>query len=94
MREWMTLLEDSATDHTVRLSEIVQHQRQMADDIGALKQDKAVRKVEDEHLEQRLDRIEASIRRVYQLGLWILGAFGSMAFGLAASFLKGVFFGP
>lgn len=25
MRDWMILLEDSATDHTVRLSEIVQH---------------------------------------------------------------------
>lgn len=59
------------------LSELVLDQRSTNDDIGALKQANAMRNLKDEYLDDRLDRIEASIQSVYNLGKWLLGAVGS-----------------
>jgi hypothetical protein len=47
-------------------------------DIADLKQAKAVRAVEDKHLEERLDRIEDSLKAVYGLGKWLLASIGSV----------------
>ena len=47
----------------------------------------AVQEVEDEFLEKRLTAIEKSIGRVYNLGWWILAAFGGSFIALVANFV-------
>jgi hypothetical protein len=47
-------------------------------DLADLKQAKAIRAVEDKHLDERLDRIEASLQAVYGLGKWLLATIGSV----------------
>lgn len=55
----------------------------------------AIRDLRDEHLDERLDRIERSIAGIYKLGWWILGAFGTSAVALIANFaFRGGFFVP
>lgn len=53
----------------------------------------AIRDLREEHLDERLDRIERSISGIYRLGWWILGAFGTSAVALVANFaFRGGFF--
>lgn len=55
----------------------------------------ALRLMKDEYLDERLDRIEASIKSVYGLGKWVLGAFGAVLLSAAATFIvRGGLFGP
>lgn len=55
----------------------------------------ALRQLKDEHLDERLDRIEASIKSVYGLGRWVLGAFGAVLLSALATFIvRGGLFGP
>lgn len=49
--------------------------------------ERKVRLVEDRHLNQRLDDIEASINTLNSLGKWILGAFGAALITALASFI-------
>lgn len=60
-------------------------------------QDKAdaLRQMKDEYLDERLDRIEASIKSVYSLGKWVLVAFGTVLVSALATFVvRGGLFGP
>lgn len=55
----------------------------------------ALRQMKDEYLDERLDRIEASIKSVYTLGKWVLGAFGAVLISALATFIvRGGLFGP
>lgn len=44
---------------------------------SGIESDRKVREVKDTHLNERLDDIEASIEKVFKLGLWSLGVFGA-----------------
>ena len=68
------LLERDARDHAKSIGELVQRLRDVERDAA---EDKRLRSLKDEHLDERLDRIEASIKSVYNLGKWLLGAAGS-----------------
>ena len=67
-------IERDVRDHAKTISELV-------NEIGRLKSDRntddAVRKVTDEYLNERLERIEGAVRDIYKLGKWILAAVGS-----------------
>lgn len=55
----------------------------------------ALRQMKDEYLDERLDRIEASIKSVYSLGKWVLVAFGTVLVSALATFVvRGGLFGP
>lgn len=57
---------------------------------SGIERERAVRLIKDEHLDERLDVIEKSISKVYTLGLWSLGTFGSAVLvGLANFVIKG-----
>ncbi len=75
----VALLRRDVTDHARILTE---HTHQLV----AVDKAEALRQLADEHLEERLDRIEASIGGVHKLGWWILGAFGTCAVALIANF--------
>jgi hypothetical protein len=64
------LVERDVRSHARTLTEITK---------SLIEQDKreAVRVETDKHLDERLDRIEASIQSVYGLGKWLLAAAGS-----------------
>jgi hypothetical protein len=83
------------------ISVIVLDQREMKDELSEFREaaskelrdiDKreAVRIERDKHLDDRLDRIEASIKAVYGLGKWILAAVGSvLVYVIVTGALKG-----
>lgn len=72
---------------------------ELTNEIGKVKttQEKndALRDMRDEYLDERLDRIEASIKSVYSLGKWVLVAFGTVLVSAVATFVvRGGLFGP
>jgi hypothetical protein len=88
------------------ISTVILDQRQMKDELvtfrdnasrelTAIDKREAVRAERDKHLDERLDRIENSIRAVYGLGRWVLAAFGASAIALVANFVVrgGMFLG-
>lgn len=68
---------------------------EMTKQLTELDKKEAIRVLQDEHLDERLDRIERSIAGIYRLGWWILGAFGASAVALIANFaFRGGFIVP
>lgn len=68
------LLERDARDHAKSIGELVQRLRDVERDAV---EEKRLNELKDGHLDERLDRIEASIKAVYGLGKWLLAAAGS-----------------
>jgi hypothetical protein len=61
--------------------------------MGEYEKAQAVKEVEDEFLEKRLQAIEKKIDAIYRLGWWILTAFGGSFIALLANFIfKGGFY--
>jgi hypothetical protein len=83
----LDLVERDVRDHSRILTEHNGALKDQKTSIDKLERDKAVREVEDTHLDERLDRIEKSIGAIYRLGWWILGAFGAAAISLVANFM-------
>lgn len=78
--------------HAKTITELVNTVSQLRTD---REKNDALRTLKDEHLDERLDRIEASIRSVYSLGKWVLGAFGaSLLTALATFVVRGGLFSP
>ena len=80
--------------HGESISSIVTDARNTKDQLVALQSgidsDRKVRQLKDEHLNERLDDIEASIEKVFRLGLWSLGVFGAAVLvGLANFVING-----
>lgn len=82
-------VERDLRDHAKSIGEIVLDQRGIKDQLAEVReegtqrlaeqrQERAVRAVEDKHLDERLDRIEASLRAVFGLGKWLLSAIGAV----------------
>lgn len=88
--ERLLILERNLSDQGKTITEVIGDQREIRDDVSDLKRANAVRDVEDRHLDERLDRIETSIKAVYGLGKWLLGAIGSLIVAAVVGFvLKG-----
>lgn len=83
----LDLVERDVRDHSKSITDIITDQRATKNQVGELEQDKAVRTVEDKHLDERLDRIEERIAGVYQLGLWLLGAVGMALIAIIVEFV-------
>lgn len=77
--ESLQLIRRDLGDHARILTE---HTNQLI----AVDKAEALRQQADEHLDERLSRIEASIGGVHRLGWWVLGAFGTCAVALIANF--------
>lgn len=87
--------ERNHTDLAKSVTAIVEDQRSVREEINAIKIDREVRKVREEHLNERLDRIEDRIDDVYKLGRWVLTAFGASLLALLANFIfRGGLIGP
>lgn len=73
------------------ISNIVLEMRKSSDEFrdfkAGVESDRKVRAVEDEHLKDRLDRIEVSIKNLNTLGKWIVGSFAAAFVTAAASFV-------
>lgn len=74
-------------DHSKSITSLVEDQRDLRGLLIGLEQDKAVRAVEDKHLDDRLDRIEERLKAVYSLGLWLLAAAGASLVAVAVEFV-------
>ena len=83
----LDLVERDVRDHARILTEHNQALKDNGKALNGLVRDKDVRAVESKHLDDRLDRIEASLGGVYKLGWWILTAFGAAAVSLIANFI-------
>lgn len=57
------------------------------ENLAAINVERATDKVRDENLDDRLDRIEKAIDKIYGLGRWVLLAFGASFVTLFANFL-------
>ena len=79
--------ERNHTDLAKSVTAIIEDQREIRDEMSDLKTERAVRVVRDEALNDRLRRIEKSIERVYNLGWWVLGAFGLTLIAAISSFV-------
>jgi hypothetical protein len=62
--------------------------------ISGIQRDKAVQEVKDEHLQERLDGIEGTVKAIYKLGWWILSTFGAVLIATITSLVKGGLVGP
>lgn len=79
--------------HAGTLTALVEDQRNMRMVLDEMKLDRAVRVERDKNLNERLDRIEASINAVYGLGKWVLGAIGSLVIAAIVTFVMNGGFG-
>lgn len=96
-RDRIDLLEGDVQAHARTITELTKA-------IAGVDKQEALRTLRDEHLDERLDRIEQSIAAtakvsadrfagLYRLGWWLLAAFGSSAVALIANFaFRGGFF--
>ncbi len=75
----VALLRRDVSEHARVLTE---HTHQLI----AVDKAEALRQQADEHLDERLERIERRIDGIHKLGWWILAAFGSSAVALIANF--------
>lgn len=79
----VSLLRRDVVDHARILTE---HSHQLI----AVDKAEALRQQAEEYLDERLSRIEASLRAIYALGKWVLGAIGSVLVVAVVTFvLKG-----
>lgn len=79
----VSLLRRDVSDHARILTE---HSHQLI----AVDKAEALRQQAEEYLDERLSRIEASLRAIYGLGKWVLGAIGSVLVVAVVTFvLKG-----
>lgn len=90
----MSEIEDVRRDltrHGESISAIVTDARNTKEQLNALQNgidaERKVRLVEDRHLNERLDRIEASINSLNSLGKWILVTFGASLIVAISSFI-------
>jgi septal ring factor EnvC (AmiA/AmiB activator) len=79
--------ERSLTDHARTQSAFTEELRRHGELLADITTDRAVRTERDTNLNSRLDRIEKSINGVYNLGKWVLAAFGSALIVALATFL-------
>lgn len=75
--------------HAKSITEIVQDQRLMHDELEVLNTDKAVRVEKDKAIDERFARMEASIKSVYGLGKWVLAAVASTLVSVIVNFIIG-----
>jgi len=80
-------IERDVRDHAKTISELV-------NEIGKMKSERSteseVKKIKDEYLDERLERIEGAVRDIYKLGKWILAAVGStLIVAIVGFILKG-----
>jgi uncharacterized protein Yka (UPF0111/DUF47 family) len=82
----MDMTERNQTDLAKSVTELTEEIGELQKPLRQLETDREVRKERDKHLNERLDRIEVSIDRIYRLGWWVLAAFGASAVALVANF--------
>ena len=75
----LTRLEHDQRDHAGNIGAL-------SESVGALTMSEAIRKNEEKHLDQRLNRIEQQLTGIFKLGWWLLAAFGASAVALIANF--------
>jgi hypothetical protein len=75
------------TDMSKTITGLINEQSKTKDVLDILRTDRAVREERDKNINARFDQIEKSIKRIYDLGWWILAAFGSALILLVARFL-------
>ena len=80
-------VERNQSDLARSITEIVGELGEMRKPLDELRVDRAVRQERDKNLNERLDRIEASIAAVYSLGKWLLATFGAVLIVAVASFI-------
>jgi hypothetical protein len=86
------IIDRNQSDVAKSLTAIVEDHSKTKDVLDQLRTDREVRQERDKHLNERLDRIEKSIARLYNLGWWVLTAFGATLIAAVANFLvKGGF---
>lgn len=91
----LDMTERNQTDFAKAVTAVITDINEIRKPLDELKTDREVRKVRDQHLNERLDRIEASIKSIYRLGLWVLTAFGSASIALVVNFVfRGGFNAP
>jgi len=84
-------LEQDVRAHAKTITELVQAEARRQTNEAANLQ---LANLKEQYLDDRLDRIEASIKAVYNLGKWLLGAAGSTLLVAVIGFaLKGGPFG-
>lgn len=73
------------------ISSVVTEMRKIKDEFvsfrSGVESDRRVRVLEDEHINERFDRLESQFRTLFKLGLWIVGAFGAAFITGAANFV-------
>lgn len=74
-------------DHAKSLTAIIEDQRAMKEEIAVLREDKAVRVVKDDNLNDRLDRIDDRINGIFSLGKWLLAAVGTVLIAVVIDFV-------
>lgn len=80
-------VERNQSDLARSITEIVGELGEMRKPLDELRVDRAVRQERDKNLNERLDRIEASIAAVYSLGKWLLGTIGAVVVAAAVTFM-------
>lgn len=91
----LDMSERNASDLAKSVTALTEKFDDLSEPLRSLETDREVRKERDKNVNQRLDRIEASLTRVYNLGWWVLAAFGASAIALVANFVfKGGFYVP
>lgn len=83
----LDMSERNQSDFAKSLTAVVEDVSDIHKPLNELQTDREVRKVRDEALNERLTRIERSIERVYNLGWWVLGAFGLTLIAAISSFV-------
>jgi hypothetical protein len=80
-------IERNHSDAAKSITKIVGEINEMRPPVDQMRIDREVRKERDKNLNERLDRIEASIRSVYNLGKWVLTAIAASLVTAFVTFL-------
>ena len=85
-------LRHDLNDHSRILTEFTQDQRKQNDMLEEIKRNEAVRANNEGHAKDRFDEIERRIDKVYNLGVWVLGALGlALINGVAGPLIQRLF---
>lgn len=87
MNDSIETLRQDISNHAKTLTALIEEGHSVKKLLDEQVVDRAVRKVRDENLYERLDRIEASVKRLQAIGVWILAAFGVAFLTAAANFI-------
>jgi len=80
-------MERNQSDVAKSITALIEDHNKSRNILDELRTDRAVRLERDKNLNERLDRIEASIARIHSLGRWVLAAFGAGLIALISNFL-------